>query len=232
MTFEVLELFRKQTRSLYETSFFAFLILLSKGWHLVLNSMGRKEFNYFIVLIILIYIFDSASNIIGSDLNGVALLLYVSIIIHIVVYSSGTIRLLRTQLEVMREAGMEMLFPISNKKKKLFLGFLGLIALYFGGEFFFHFWLYWRVLHLKYSWLTIVALINGSHELLEILVISGIFYIYRARDMGRFFNVDFESRANSRRVLPFYESKKECETGDIIAVHLPRSGILLGNFKK
>ena len=46
--------------------------------------------------------------------------------------------------------------------------------------------------------------------------------------MGRFFTVDFESRSDFRRALPFYESSKECNEGSLITVLLPQNRFMLG----
>ena len=138
MTYEVLELFKKQTRSLYETAFFAYLLILSKGWSLVLSTMGRKEFNYLVILIILVYIFDSASNIIGSDMKQVTFVLYLAVLLHALVYGVNTIKILYTQMEVIRDTGMFLLLPVVLKKKTLFICFLALMMTYFAGEFMIH----------------------------------------------------------------------------------------------
>ena len=231
MTLEMLELFQKQTRSLYETSFFAYLLLLSKGWHLIMSTMGRKEFNYLVILIIFIYIFDSAVNIIGIKLKTVSFLMYCVVVLHILAFGMRTIKLLHTQMEVIRETGMELLLPVTVKKRNIFMIFLALMIGYFIGEYLMHFYLFHEVEKLDKTPYEKFILGNGVHELVEALTIFGIFYLYRARDMGRFFTIDFDSRPSFMRILPFYESNRECEDGLFMTVILPRQKIMLGKLK-
>ena len=231
MTYEVLELFQKQTRSLYETSFFAYLLLLSKGWSLIISTMGRKEFNYLVILIILIYIFDSAANIIGVQMQTVSFVLYCVVVFHALVYGIHTVKMLQTQMEMIQETGMDLLFPVTVKKRTLFITFLALMMGFFMGEYLIHFYLVSSVSQIDTVWQDKLALINGAHEVLEFTAIFAIFYLYRARDMGRFFTVDFDSRPSFRRILPFYESRPDCEEGLVISVVLPQNRLMLGKLK-
>ena len=231
MTLEVLELFQKQTRSLYETSFFAYLLLLSKGWFLIMNTMGRKEFNYLVILVIFIYIFDSAVNIIGLRLKSVSFFMYCVVVFHVLVFGINTLKLLHTQMEVIRETGMDLLLPVTVKKKNIFVVFLAIMMGYFVGEYLMHFYLFSAVERLDKPSNEKLVLESGVHEFVEAATIFGIFYLYRARDMGRFFTVDFESRPSFMRILPFYESKRECEDGLFMTVILPRKKIMLGKLK-
>jgi hypothetical protein len=223
MTAEFLDLFFKQTRSLYETSFFAYLLLVSKGWILVLNAMDRKEFNYLVIIIILIYIFDSAVNIISLGMQEITLLLYLIVISHILLFGARTIKAIKTQASVIEETGMDLLIPVTRMKRRIFFIFLTIALGYFIGELAVHY-----TFDMKepfdfssYSWFCFF------HEVLEILTISAIFYLYRARDMGRFFTVEFDGRPGFRRILPFYEAKNECDEGVMLAVILPRNKIMI-----
>jgi hypothetical protein len=228
MTFEVISLFKKQTRSLYETSFFAYLLLLSKGWSLVINSMGRKEFNYLVILVIFVYIFDSASNIIEIGMDPIKILLYMLVIIHSLGYGFYTLKLLSVQIEAIRETGMSILFPVIQKKKKLFTGFLLLLISYFVFEYIIHFFIFNQIISFDTTWQKKIALLTIVHEFVEIWTVGGIFYLYRAREMGRFFSIDFDESPNLRRSMPFYESKKDCEQGPIAVIILPQKRIMLG----
>ena len=223
MTVEFLDLFFKQTRSLYETSFFAYLLLVSKGWILVLNTMDRKEFNYFVIIVILIYIFDSAVNIISLGMQEITLILYVIVISHIILFGVRTIKAIRTQASVIEETGMDLLVPVTRMKRRIFYMFLAIALGYFLGELAVHYTFdkSGPLDFSSYYWFCFF------HEILEILTISGIFYLYRARDMGRFFTVEFDGRPGFRRILPFYEAKKECDEGVMLAVILPRNKVMI-----
>lgn len=224
MTREFLELFEKQTRSLYETSFYAYLLILSKGWVLVVNTMNKKEFNYLIIVIIFIYILDSAVNIIGVQIIYFAYLLYVIVIVHMALFSVSGFKILKTQIALIRETGMDLLIPVARSKKIQFIKFLILSIGYFLGEFLVHF--YFRdVGELDFEMQRFSCFFN---EIIELLSISAIFYLYRARKLGRYYSVELQNSPGVQRILPFYEAKKDCAEGPILTVSLPRGTLKLG----
>jgi hypothetical protein len=192
-----------------------------------MNIMGRKEFNYLVILIILIYIFDSAINIIQEGMEYLDIILYLTVLLNLLFFSFNTFKVLRTQMEVIQETGMDLLIPTVIKKKTLLLGFVVLFLGYFVGEFLIHFYLINFIVESEVSIYKKAALILLIHEIVEICSIGGIFYLYRAREMGAFFNVDFDTTPNFR-VLPFYESKQDCNEGFILTVVLPSNKIMLG----
>ncbi|OMJ84121.1 hypothetical protein SteCoe_14812 [Stentor coeruleus] len=231
VTQEFLDLLNKQTRSLYETAFFAYIILLSKGWSLIMNTMDRKEFNYLIIVIIIIYIFDSAVNIIGERIVFGIWFLYLIVVVHCFGFALQTFKVLNNQLQAVRDTGMDLLIPITKSKRLLFVAFCGFMCGYFAEEYFVHEvfgWKYNPYVKLDYE---IVTLFHLFHEMLEMVTIGGIFYLYRARNMGRFFTMEFDSRESFRRVLPFYESKETCQEGVVMAVCLPRNKIIIGKIE-
>jgi hypothetical protein len=231
VTQEFLDLLNKQTRSLYETAFFAYIILLSKGWSLVMNIMDRKEFNYLIIVIIIIYIFDSAVNIIGERIVFGVWFLYMIVVVHCFCFAFQTFKILNNQLRVVRDTGMDLLVPITKSKRLLFIAFCGFLCGYFAEEYLVHkvFKLqYDPYVKLDYETLTMFYLF---HEMLEMVTIGGVFYLYRARNMGRFFTMEFDSRESFRRVLPFYESKETCQEGIIMTICLPRNKIIIGKIE-
>ena len=228
MNYDILELFQKQTKSLYETIFFAYLLILSKGLSLVLTDIEKKEFNYLGVLIILIYILDCTSNIIGREMIKATFLLYFTVLLHALCYGINTINILYNQVELIRENQIDSLIHVVLRKKNLFLWFFTIMMLYFIGEFFLYFYIEPTILRLGLSHFTSLELISLLHETMELITISIFFYLYRARDLERFFTLNFESRINFRKFLPFYESNRSCNEGDIISVFLPHNKIMLG----
>ncbi|OMJ73094.1 hypothetical protein SteCoe_28296 [Stentor coeruleus] len=231
VTEEILELFKKQTRSLYETAFFAYLLLLSKGWLLVMNTMDRKEFNYLIIVVIIIYIFDSALNIIGYGIGSATMVMYLLVITHYIGFAMQTIKSLNSQLQVMRETGMDLLIPVTKNKRFLFMILCSLTCGYFIEEYLVY--INFEGMDDPYSKLDYqtISMSCFFHEIIEMVSIGGIFYLYRARNMGRFFSVEFDSRPSFRRVLPFYESNDECEDGVMVVVCLPRNKYVVGKIE-
>jgi hypothetical protein len=228
MTGEFLELFAKQTRSLYETAFFAYLLLLSKGWLLVINSMERKEFNYLVIVVILVYIFDSAVIIISLGMREVTVILYLIVISHVLSFACKTLQAIHTQAQVLHETGMDILLPVIRVKRAQFFKFLTVAITYFISELAIHYALDdgLGVDFAVYPWFCL------SHEIMEIATITAIFYLYRARDLGPFFSFEFDARPGSRMVLPFYEAKETCEgQGTLLAVLLPRNKRMIGKAK-
>ncbi|CAG9322522.1 unnamed protein product [Blepharisma stoltei] len=229
---EVIGLLKKQTRSLYETSFFFLLILLSKGWSVSRNSISRKEMNYQLMYLVLIYIMDSAANIIGPVMNTIALMMYLSLFIHISLYCCSTIKSLFIQAEVINEARVLHLLPIVAKKKRIFYSFTVLCFFYFFGEFSIHILLSDSILDIDITWQMKYAMWNLAHEFMEVFIIGGILYLYRARNMGRFFSLDLldSEEVQQLRIIPFYEANTEKsseETGLIIFLQ-PESTLLVG----
>lgn len=224
MTGEFLELFEKQTRSLYETSFFAYILLLSKGWVLVVNSMDKKEFNYLIIVIIFIYILDSAVNIIGMGLIYLVYLLYAVVVVHVSSFSVHSFRQIKNQINLIQETGMDLLLPVSRAKQRQFYLFLGICYSYFVCE---------LLVHLTFSHIGPLEFFKQSfayfcHEVMEVGTIGLIFYLYRARKLGRFFSVELQGSPGFQRIIPFYEAKKECVDGIMLAITLPRGDLKLG----
>ena len=224
MTGEFLELFEKQTRSLYETSFFAYLLLLSKGWVLAVNTMDKKEFNYLIIVIIFIYILDSAVNIIGIGLIYLVYLLYLVEVVHLTFFSITSFRLLKTQLELIQETGMDLLLPVARSKQRQFFLFLGVTYSYFLCELFVHAG-FSEIGNLEFGKQSMAYL---CHEMIEIGCIGLIFYMYRARKLGRFFSVELQGSPGFQRVIPFYEARSECLDGIMLAIKMPRGDLKLG----
>jgi hypothetical protein len=224
MTWEFLELFEKQTRSLYETSFFAYLLLLSKGWVLVVNTMDKKEFNYLIIVIIFIYILDSAVNIIGLGIIYLVYLLYLVVIVHVASFSITSLKLIKAQILLIQETGIDSLLPVSKEKRRQFLIFLVVSFSYFISEFCVH-WIFNEVKELDFKKQRLSYL---SHEIIELIPIATIFYLYRARKLGRFYSVELQSSPGFQRILPFYEAKKDCSSGILLAVTLPKGTLKLG----
>lgn len=101
--------------------------------------MTRKEMNYQLMYLVLIYIMDSATNIIGPVMNAVAFMMYVSVFLHVLIYSMNTLKSLKTQAEVIYEARVTHLLPIISSKKSMFLKFFWCFLVYFAGEFLIHF---------------------------------------------------------------------------------------------
>lgn len=231
VTEEILELFKKQTRSLYETAFFAYLLLLSKGWLLIMNTMNRKEFNYLIIVVIIIYIFDSALNIIGYGISSATMVMHLLVISHCIGFAMQTIKTLNSQLQVMRETGMDLLIPVTKSKKSLFMILCILTYGYFIEEYLVY--INFEGMDDPYSKLEYqtISMPCLFHEIIEMVSIGGIFYLYRARNMGRFFSVEFDSRPSFRRVLPFYESNGGCEDGIMAVVCLPRNKFVVGKIE-
>ena len=224
MTREFLELFEKQTRSLYETSFFALLLILSKGWVLVVSSMNKREFNYLIIVIIFIYILDSAVNIIGLEIIYFAYLLYLIVTVHMALFSVSGFKILKTQIALISETGMDLLLPIAKSKKTQLIKFLIISTGYFLCELLAQF--YFRdVGELEFDQQRLSCFFN---EIIELLSISAIFYLYRARRLGRYYSIELQSSPGFQRILPFYEAKKDCADGIILAVSLPRGTLKLG----
>ena len=224
MTREFLILFEKQTRSLYETSFFAYLLLLSKGWVLVVNSMNKKEFNYLIIVIIFIYILDSAVNIIGVQIIYFVYLLYLVVIVHVASFSVSGLKLLRDQIALIREAGMDLMLPVSKSKRNQFVMFLFFSFNYFLCEFFSHYF-FRDVGELDFDKQSFSYF---CHEIIELVPIAVIFFLYRARKPARYYSIELQSTFGFQRILPFYEAKTDCADGIMLAVNLPRGTLKLG----
>ena len=88
----------KQTRTLYETSFFFSLLIISKGWMLIRNHITRKEFKYLIIYMLIVYLLDSIVNIIDLISTYFSLILYFSLAGHCGWYSRSTLKGLEGQL--------------------------------------------------------------------------------------------------------------------------------------
>lgn len=225
---EILQLLSSQTRSLYEAAFFAYLLLLSKGFLLTVNAIDQRDSNYLIIIVIIIYILDSALNIFGSGFGVITMLMYMFVICHFVGFSISTFRAFSTQMEIIRETGMDFLYSITLGKKHLFTLFLGFSIGYFIEEFLIH--NTFDISYKAYSKMDYQALnwFCFLHEIIEIVSVGAIFYLYRARNLGRFATIEIDRVSNLGHALPFYESNSQCEEGLFAIVSLPGKKVLLG----
>jgi hypothetical protein len=117
---------------------------------------------------------------------------------------------------------------ITLGKKRLFLIFFGFTIVYFIEEFLIH-----NVIDISYSsyskmdyhafnWFCFL------HEIIEIVTVGSIFYLYRARNLGRFATIEIDRISSLGLVLPFYESNSQCEEGLFATISMPGKKILLG----
>ena len=52
------------------------------------------------------------------------IILYLTVLLNLLFFSFNTFKVLRTQMEVIQETGMDLLIPTVIKKKTLLLGFV------------------------------------------------------------------------------------------------------------
>lgn len=207
INYQLLKLMQNQCRTLYETAFFSLLLILSKGMMLTRMEFTRMEFNYLALVLILVYILDSATNLLGASVNYVALAMYCAVLVHCIYFSRRTVVTLRNRLLVSGEVGVNTLVIVHKLKLVMFLKYISLMLSYFGSEALIHMGIQDFTAGAKIDWQQRSAINLGIHEAVEFLLISCIFYLYRAKDRDRFFDLDIlEDDTEEMRLIPFYRA--------------------------
>lgn len=198
---------QNQCRTLYETSFFSLLLILSKGMMLTRMEFTRMEFNYLSLVLILIYILDSTTNLLGPAVNPVALSMYCAVLSHCIYFCKRTYAILRNRLQISGEVGANPLVLVHKLKLVMFLKYISLMLGYFGSEALIHMGVQDFTGGADIDWQKRSAINLGIHEAVEFLIISCIFYLFRARDRDRFFDLGIEIEDEEViRIIPFYSA--------------------------
>mmetsp|Transcript_1735 Transcript_1735/g.3694 ORF Transcript_1735/g.3694 Transcript_1735/m.3694 type:complete len:363 (+) Transcript_1735:412-1500(+) len=205
-----LKLLRDQSRTLYETAFFTLLIVLSRGIFIIRDEFSRNEFNSLAGSISVIYILDSGYNVMGADMDGVILALYIGIYVICLYGIFQTCRMLRSQDSVVTALNVPDMREAVTTKRGMFCRFIATMQGYFGFECLVHMVMgnYTAIFtsrpNIQYCiWI-------GVHEAFELFFIGLIFFVYRAKDRGRFFDYlqDDEPPVNAV-VVPYYKARTE-----------------------
>ncbi|CAG9310957.1 unnamed protein product [Blepharisma stoltei] len=224
---QLFSLLKDQCRALYETSLFAYIMALSKGWHLSISAPNRNEFSYIIMLTVVIYVFDCALNLIESSMSVFILSLFLVIFSHSFYFSFKTLKVLKNQYAIVRESGDYRLFRVVSQKIKLFRAFVGILSWYVIGELIFHGMIWFYEIDEINDEDRNTELWIGIHESLEIITFTFILYLLRARSMGPYFSLTINPESHSK-MIPFYEASRMAPTErSIVAIQLP-SEIVLG----
>ena len=227
---ELLGLMRKQCRTLYETSFFSLILLLSKGWLVSRNNMSRNEFNYIVLVLIGVYIMDSATNIIGSPVAFMTFFMYAGLMFHGATYCYSTWKGIQAHIDLVQQTGINHLSAVCEYKKVMFSRFMLLFFGYFLAEALIHFVVENLFVDLDAYMQTKIAIWYSFHEAMELAILMSIFFLYRARYLGRYFSLlVFEmEQPVSRSIIPFYQTAKKSVSSEcIIATALPDNSIKL-----
>lgn len=203
VTAGLLELVQNQFRTLYETAYLSLLLVLCKGFLVTREVPSRSEFNHLAVLASTVYVTVSAYNIMGEQIGLMVFAMYSALWIHCTYYSFGVCRVVLQRLRLSVRNRVPDLITAWRAKKTLFFTFSVAVQLYFFGELTVHLiirdWSFGLL-----SGYNVVGVNVSVHEGLELLVLGAIFYLYRARPRGPFFEVMGEERAPPRQTTHYH----------------------------
>lgn len=203
VTAGLLELVQNQFRTLYETAYLSLLLVLCKGFLVTREVPSRTEFNHLAVLASTVYVTVSAYNIMGEQIGLMVFAMYAALWIHCTYYSLGVCRVVIDRLALSRRNRVPDLITAWQAKKTLFLTFAAVAQFYFFGELTVHLiirdWSFGQL-----SGYNVVGVNVSVHEGLELLVLGVIFFLFRARPRGPFFEVMGEERAPPRQTTHYH----------------------------
>lgn len=203
VTAGLLELVQNQFRTLYETAYLSLLLVLCKGFLVTREVPSRTEFNHLAVLASTVYVTVSAYNIMGEQIGLMVFAMYAALWIHCTYYSLGVCRVVINRLALSRRNRVPDLITAWQAKKTLFLTFAAVAQFYFFGELTVHLiirdWSFGQL-----SGYNVVGVNVSVHEGLELLVLGVIFFLFRARPRGPFFEVMGEEQAPPRQTTHYH----------------------------
>jgi hypothetical protein len=182
---------------------------------IIKDELSRNEFNSLAGSISIIYILDSGYNVIGADMDNLMLGLYCGIYGLCFLSNLLTCRMIQTQQTVVRALNVPEMDDACVIKRQMFLWFTAILHAYFAFELLIHVLLgdftawFSSARNIQYTiWVSL-------HESFEVIFIGLIFYLYRAKDRGLFFNfLQDEEPPLSAVVVPYYKARSE-PNGDL-----------------
>lgn len=230
VTYQFLSLLRQQTRSLYETSYFLLLLLLSKGWIVTREDLTMKEFKYFIAYTIFLYILDSSVNIPRTTVFSIlSSIMYLSLLFHCCYFCVRTLQGIYIQIRVSSQIRLPDMTIAFQAKKRMFSIFIVQLVSYFTCECLCHFVLI--VSSLSQPTTIKYGIIDSSHEAFELIIITSMCFLYRPRCLGRYFSMNiynFESSCQPA-ILPFYNTQAPFgRESSLLLLRTPSSHFLIG----
>mmetsp|Transcript_27537 Transcript_27537/g.49656 ORF Transcript_27537/g.49656 Transcript_27537/m.49656 type:complete len:326 (+) Transcript_27537:813-1790(+) len=199
------------TYTLYNTFTFTILLLLSKGYFVTRFVLTRPEITNLAVSMGVIYLAFSAYVIAPDALFSILLVVILFTCLRITVYSRVVIANLKQRLESLTRSGIEPLIRPVQAKLKLMRIFLGVCIFYFvsfmtqiimTSVFVNNFPTSTNV-----SW-EVSTISFAIEELFELVAISIVCYLFRARSHEQFFTLPDFTGSNEHYDLPsFYNAE-------------------------
>lgn len=230
--YQFLLLLIQQTRSLYETSLFLHLLILSKGWVIARENITTKELKYLVVYTILLYIMDSSVNISRTTaLSTVSYIMYLSLLANYCYFCARTIQGIYIQIQISSQIRLPEMSRAFQGKKRIFFTFIALLVSYFACKAFSHFVLIPIVISINQPNAIQFGIFEFFNEAFEFVIIVSIYFLYRPRYLGRYFSMnlyDFESTSQPV-IAPFYDTQAPFEgEPPLVFLKTPSSHFLIG----
>ena len=222
----------KQTNSLYQTFLYSLLVILSKGWGLVRTQVTRNEFKYLTIFLLVIYVLTSTINIIGQGALVLLLIILLVLFGHCFVYSFGTLKGLKHQIQAAIQARLASVVPSCIRKKKLFIAYIALFMSYFSMEIAFNSVIMGSLDSVDIFDESKDAILSIIQESYELGIVALVVYLYRATQQDPYFSInffDFELQ-NVPRDIPFLKTAYRGIAGvETLVLKSAGGGLLVGS---
>jgi len=189
--------------TIYQTIFLALLLLIAKGWTIVRNSLSRNEATGVTMLMAAVYLTDSAYYVSGSMaaieifVEVLLIIMYLVLLFIITRLCIFNIRILKIQLNLMRENGVTILVPAVKQKLLIMAEYMVVAVCYFLFEIIVHGIIQFAVQQTE----DVQRFIMIFHEMFDFFVIFMLLLILRAKKYAAYFSLSLlESQAFGNQV--------------------------------
>lgn len=193
--------------TLYNTFTYSSFVLISKGFCITRDLITNQEASSLALIMAAVYFGFSAYTLDPSHLSVVLFLCLVLVQYFVVIYAKVTIARIRNQLVRFAISNIHVLVLPTRRKLSMMTDFACLVWVYFGTQVAVYI-LAFAVLPILYDNYGVVYGSSAVEESFEFMSIGLIFFLFRARYQGQYFNIELSGGQHSPqvRIAPIYKA--------------------------